>query len=287
MAPGRMRADAETALAGLSPASPWRTASMVFKGVSDLLEDQADHADAVLAHAIEVGTHAGALPAVSTALAERCLLAIGRYDWAEAETLAQRALATLQAGQLDHYIMSPLVHAVAGRTALHRGDVPGARAHLARAARLRPLLTYAIPWGLVQTLLELGRAYLALDDVAGARAVLRQARDVLRLRPDLGILPAQVEELRSRLDMTREASTGGIVAHHRRVAPAAAPGHPPVVPGDRPATVRVEAHGEDPGGLDLPQARRFLPQPGGPAGTGDRPARAIGPAGRSAFILSG
>jgi LuxR family maltose regulon positive regulatory protein len=79
--------------------------------------------------------------------------------------------------------------------------VPAAREHLAGAARLRPLLTQAIPWLAVQTLLELGRAYLALDDLVGVRAVLRQARDVLRLRPDLGTLPAQVEELWSRLDM--------------------------------------------------------------------------------------
>jgi LuxR family maltose regulon positive regulatory protein len=86
--------------------------------------------------------------------------------------------------------------------------VPGAKEHLARAARLRPLLTYAIPFLAVQTLLELARAYLTLDDAAGARAVLRQARDVLQLRPDLGILPAQVEELRSRLDMARGANQG-------------------------------------------------------------------------------
>jgi LuxR family transcriptional regulator, maltose regulon positive regulatory protein len=59
-----------------------------------------------------------------------------------------------------------------------------------------------------QTLLELGRAYLAVDDLAGTRAVLRQARDILRLRPSLGILPAQVEELRSRLDTARGATMG-------------------------------------------------------------------------------
>jgi LuxR family maltose regulon positive regulatory protein len=98
----------------------------------------------------------------------------------------------LAAGKLDDYIMSPLVHAAAARTALHRGEVAGAREHLAQAARLRPLLTYAIPWGAVQAMLELGRSYLALDDVAGARAVLVQARDVLlgsRLEVARGALP--------------------------------------------------------------------------------------------------
>ena len=204
----RMRAAAETALAGLRPASPWRPAAMLLQGVAELLDGQADRADAVLAHTVEVGRHAAALPAVATALAERCLLAIQGDDWGRAGALASQALAVLAAGKLDDYIMSPVVHAVAARTALHRGEVAEAREHLARAARLRPLLTYAIPWGAVQAMLELGRSYLALDDVAGAKAVLLQARDILRLRPDLGALPAQVEELRSRLEVARGALPG-------------------------------------------------------------------------------
>jgi LuxR family transcriptional regulator, maltose regulon positive regulatory protein len=205
---GRMRADAEAALAGLSPASPWRAGAMVFKGAAELLDGQADRADATLAHAVEVGRHAAALPAVSTALAERCLLAIQGDDWGRAEALASQALGVLAADKLGDYIMSPLVHAVAARPALHRGRVAEAREHLARAARVRPLLTYAVPWGAVQSLVELGRSCLALDDVAGARAVLVQARDVLRLRPDLGVLPAKVEELGSRVEVARGALPG-------------------------------------------------------------------------------
>jgi LuxR family transcriptional regulator, maltose regulon positive regulatory protein len=196
----RMRADAETALAGLSPASPWRMATTLMKGTAELLAGRADQADAILAQTVEVAMDAGALPAASNALALRCLLAIQRNDWTQAEALADQALAIMTAGQLEDYIQSPLVQAVAARTALHRGDVPAARDHLVRAERLRPLLTYAIPDNAVQTLLELGRAYLLLDDLAGARAVLRQARDILQLRPDLGLLPAQVQELWSRLD---------------------------------------------------------------------------------------
>ncbi|HEV8165420.1 MAG TPA: LuxR C-terminal-related transcriptional regulator, partial [Actinomycetota bacterium] len=204
----RMRADAQAALAGLSPASPWRTAVMVLEGAAEVLDGRTDQADRILAHAVEVGRDAGALPAVSTALAERCLLAIQRDDWAAADSLAGQALAVLAAGRLEEYIMSPLVHAVAARTALHRGDLNEARDHLAQASRLRPVLTYAVLWGAVQTMLELGRAYLLLEDLAGARTVLRQARDILQLRPDLGDLPAQVEELRSRLNTAGSASQG-------------------------------------------------------------------------------
>jgi LuxR family maltose regulon positive regulatory protein len=95
------------------------------------------------------------------------------------------------AGRLDGYIMSPLVHVAAARMALHRRAVLAAREHLTRAARLRPLLTHAIPVMAVNTLLELGRAYLLLDDLAGARVVLRQAREIVQPRPDLGVLPGQ------------------------------------------------------------------------------------------------
>ena len=104
--------------------------------------------------------------------------------------------------------MSPLIYAAVARAAVHRGDVARAQEQLARAARLRPLLTYALPAFAVQTLLELARAYLALDDAAGARAVLRQARDVLRMRPDLGILPKQAEELLGELDASRDGTRG-------------------------------------------------------------------------------
>jgi LuxR family maltose regulon positive regulatory protein len=133
---------------------------------------------------------------------------MGRQQWHEATTLADQALGLLETGRLNDYFISPLVHTVAARTALHRGDLPAAQAHLVQAARLRPLLTYAMPSVAVQTLLELGRAYLMLDDAAGARTVLRQARDILQLRPDLGVLPHQAEELQARLDRIRGGVPG-------------------------------------------------------------------------------
>jgi LuxR family maltose regulon positive regulatory protein len=205
---GRMRADAQVAQAGLSPTSPWRTTALLLEGVADLLDGHPDQADPILAHAVELGTHTGALPAASTALAERCIIAMERQEWSQAETLAEQAVAMLQTGRLNDYIMSALGHTVAARTALHRGDVSAAKAHLVQAVRLRPLLTYAIPSLGVQTLLELGRAYLALDDTAGARTVLRQARGILQRRPDLGVLPDQADELHAKLDTIHKGVPG-------------------------------------------------------------------------------
>jgi LuxR family transcriptional regulator, maltose regulon positive regulatory protein len=204
----RMRADAQFALERLDPGDSARGPALHLEGVSYLLAGETDRADQLLAQAVEVATHDRELNAVSYALAQRSLIAIERQDWDRAETLAGQAFTVVRDGHLDDYVTSPLVYAVSARTALHRGDLPGAQQHLARAARLRPLLTHSLPTYAVQALLELARAYLTLNDATGARAVLGQARDVLRLRPDLGILPSRVEELRSRLDTARAALPG-------------------------------------------------------------------------------
>ena len=204
----RMRADTQAALAELDPGSQWRPTAQLLEGICYLLASETDQADLILAHTVEVATGAGALPAAAIALAERSLVAMHHQDWNQAATLAEQAQGVVRAGRLDGYVASALVHAVAARVAVHQCQVPQAQEQLARATRLRPLLTYALPYLAVQTLVELGRACLALDDAAGARVVLRQARDILRRRPDLGILPGQAEELWSKLNRSRGGAAG-------------------------------------------------------------------------------
>jgi LuxR family transcriptional regulator, maltose regulon positive regulatory protein len=204
----RMRADTQAALAELGPASQWRPSAQLLEGIYYLLAGETDRADLLLTQAAEVATGAGALPAAAIALAERSLVAMHQQDWTQAATLAEQAQGVVRAGELDGYVASALVHAVAARMAVHQGEVRQAHEQLARATRLRPLLTYALPYFAVQTLLELGRVCLALDDAAGARVVLRQARDILRRRPDLGILPGQAEELWSQLNTGRGGTVG-------------------------------------------------------------------------------
>jgi LuxR family maltose regulon positive regulatory protein len=203
----RMRADTQAALAELSPASQWRPTAQLLEGIGCLLAGETDRADVILAQAAEVAAEVGALPVAVIALAERSLMAMDQQDWQQATTLAEQAADVVRAGELDGYVASALVHAVAARVAVHQGEVRQAQEQLARATGLRPLLTYALPYLAVQTLVELGRACLALDD-AGARVVLRHARDILRRRPDLGILPTQVEQLRSKLDTSRDGIAG-------------------------------------------------------------------------------
>ena len=62
------------------------------------------------------------------------------------------------------------------------------------------MLTEAQSWFSVQVRVELARSYLALADPEYAGVVVDEARRILRLRPGLGILGRQVDELRAQID---------------------------------------------------------------------------------------
>jgi LuxR family maltose regulon positive regulatory protein len=141
-------------------------------------------------------------------LAEQCSVAAECDNWPEVTALAERAVTIVEAGRLDTYWTSALVYAWATRAALHRGDISQARFYLGRVSRLRPLLTYVLPVVSVQALLEMARSYLTLADPGGAGAVLAQAHDILQQRPDLGVLPGQAEQLRSRLATIQAGAVG-------------------------------------------------------------------------------
>ena len=195
---GEMRRDAQIARDGLSPASPYRATMLYTQGISYLLEGDPDRADPLLARAFEDSTSAGALPLAAMILAEQCDVAARRDDWSEVTALAERAVTIVETGRFGDYWTSALVYAWATRAALHQRNTSRARFYLGRASRLRPLLSYVLPVVSVQTLLEMARAYITLADPGGAAAVLTQVHDILRQRPDLGILPGQAERLQSR-----------------------------------------------------------------------------------------
>jgi LuxR family maltose regulon positive regulatory protein len=203
-----MRRDAQVALDGLSPASPYRATMLHTEGVSHLLDGDVDRAAAILAHALDLANAAGVLPFVPVVLATRGIVAIESDEWDEAEAFADQAGTVMEEGHFDDYWTSALVYAWMARVALHGGDVVRGQELAARAARIRRLLTYALPVVSVQALLEMGRAYVALADPAGGRAVLRQIDDILRQRPKLGNLARQAADLRQTLDTIRGGAPG-------------------------------------------------------------------------------
>ena len=206
--PEGMRRDAQTALHGLSPASPFRSNMIQVEGLSHLLEGDADRADVFFARAVDEATRFNVRPIVALMLADRGCAAIERNDWAAAEVFAEQTLSILDGGEFDNYWTSALVYAWTARVAAQRGDPEQGRQLVARAARLRPLLTYALPVVSARALLEMARAYIALADPGGARAVLRQANDIFRQRPALGNLPSQADELRAKADTIHAEGVG-------------------------------------------------------------------------------
>ena len=114
----------------------------------------------------------------------------------------------LEAGHHQDYIEAAVVYAAAAQTAIHLGDSAPRAGHLARAARVRPLLTYAVPGASALMQLEIARAYLQLADPVGARTVLREVRDILSQRPDLGIVAREADELHQTLDAIRQSPVG-------------------------------------------------------------------------------
>jgi LuxR family maltose regulon positive regulatory protein len=199
----QMRADAELALQLIPVGSLWRAPAQLLLGIAHLLAGDLGVADRVVAEAVQVARDTGATVAASVALAERAILAIGRQDWQDAETLVTQARSMVAGAHLEECVTSLMVYAAGARVAIHRGDLDQAGQDLARAWQLRPRATHALPYYAVQARLELTRAYLALTDAAAARGVLREVDDLLGWRPDLGTLPEQASQLRAQLDQVR------------------------------------------------------------------------------------
>jgi len=197
--PAEMRRDAEAALAGLAPLSPYRAAMHHAAGAADLLEGDLERADANFARAVDEASAAGLVPFVPVVLAERGIVALERDEWSQAEAYVAQSLAVMRDAGFDDYWTSALVYAFAARVAARRGDLAAVRDLAGRAARLRPLLTHALPVVSVQALLELARSYITIGDRAGARAALRQVHDIHQHRPHLGNLTGQVAELDAKL----------------------------------------------------------------------------------------
>ena len=203
-----MRRDAQVAWHGLSPASPFRCNMIQVEGLSHLLEGELDRADVFFARAVDEAFRFSMRPFAALLLADRGTVALERDDWAAAGMFADQALTIMQDGGFDDYWTSALVYAFAARVAAHRGDKEQGLRLVTRAARLRPLLTYALPVESARALLEMVRTYIALADPGGAQAVLRQADDIFKQRPDLGNLPQQADELRAKVEKIQAESPG-------------------------------------------------------------------------------
>ena len=203
-----MRTDAEHAVRTLARESQFWPTALGLLAVTHLLAGETNEADDLFADAAEAGVALGAPEPATVALGERAALAIGRNEWVQAEEYLEQAMLVIHRSRREEYPTCAFVYALAARAALHREDAPRAHELLARAQRLRPRLTYALPYFAIQARLEMARAYLTLADAGGARTMLREVDAVLRRQPDLGVLVSQAEELRSSLTAMRAQAPG-------------------------------------------------------------------------------
>jgi LuxR family maltose regulon positive regulatory protein len=205
----QMRADADEGARRFAAVGVVEPAPLLFQGIARVLCGDLDGGDAFFKDAASAVEEADSADVAANTLCQQSLLAMARDEWSQAEVFAGHARTALRQAWLEESYLTPLDCAVQARMALHRGDIPAARRDLVSAQRLRPLLTYALPYLAVQARIELARAHLALADLEGARTLMREIDEVLRRRPSLGTLAGQARALRDQLAKERGSDTPG------------------------------------------------------------------------------
>jgi LuxR family maltose regulon positive regulatory protein len=158
---------------------------------------------------VERAATIGSTETRATALGERSMLAAAREDVRTADALAEEAQRVVEEGELADYPTSALALAASARSRLRHGQWDHARRLLTVATRQTPHLTYALPWLAVQARIELADAYVTLRDREAAELMLEEARGILVVRPDLGLLDEAVARLELELAAIPEARAGG------------------------------------------------------------------------------
>jgi len=204
----RMKRDAERAVALLAADSAWRSSAVLLSGVASLLAGDTEEADARLSDAAELAVHARSRAPAMAAFAERAFIAMASSEWRAASDLVDRAREIGEDTRIETYATSALFFAASARVSLHEGAVASARRDFGRGIRQQPRLTYALPHFAVQSLLELAGVGIALGDAGAAGTLLREARQIMRRRPDLGTLPGSAEEIGGRLQFVRNDTPG-------------------------------------------------------------------------------
>jgi LuxR family maltose regulon positive regulatory protein len=217
-----MLADAEAALHGLDTGSRWRPVAQLLRGVALALVGEADRADESLAEAAEAADSVGARTIAAVAFSERALLADARGDELEADGYAARARVLVDGTELRDGAVGALALAVSARRALRRGDLVGVRGDLEDAHVAAPRSTHALPWCALQALCELARLDLTMLEPEQAQESLGAAGRILRRRPALGSLGADVAALRVESDAASGSTAGrggSITAAELRLLP--------------------------------------------------------------------
>ena len=235
-----MRRDAQVALAGLGAASPFRANMLQVEGLSHLLEGDADRADAFFARAVDEATRFEVQPFVPLLLADRGIAAIeqrrlgggrrvrrpGPGDRCEGgrSTTTGRAPSCMR-GRPE----SPPNGATRRRRRRSSREPLGSgRCSPTRSPSCRPGRCWR--W----------RGPTSRSPTAAARGPCSgRPTTSSGSGPRSATCREQADELRRQVDAIQRPGVGGFVAHRRRAPAPAAAAHPPHVPGDRRAALRL------------------------------------------------
>lgn len=190
--------DAQAALAGIPDTHPLSAIPRYLLGGVAMLRGERDAARACFERAESLT--AGVLPGPYTlALAQQAVLAIDDDEWDVARALTHRAATYQRSAGLDEYATQAIVVAVRALVEAHEGEHVKGRETAEHAARNLALMGSTAPWQALETRLVLSCAFAALEQHSRARALLKEARELLR--PDAGPF------LRSWEARAREATT--------------------------------------------------------------------------------
>ncbi|MGK3953791.1 AAA family ATPase [Microbacterium sp. I2] len=201
--------DAAFALRHEPATSPWRDQALHLWGVACLLIDDVVAAKTAFEEAIDLATIMGNSDTIILSEPELALLAIEAGEWGVAAGHADRGVVVIDDSHMDGYPTTTLALAVAARVALHGGDRENGERLLARAMRSRIGCTHLLSHLSIRARIQLAKAHVAVGDRSAARHLVREIDDLLRKRPDVGVVTGQVDELRTALDA--EPAAGGSV----------------------------------------------------------------------------
>ena len=193
-----MLVDARHALESDSADSPWRSGTLLLRSVALLLLGRVADARAGFDESLDAA-RADQANTVCIAHAELALIAAEAGEWENAADHVAAALARAYAAGIDDSGLQILPFAMSALVAMHNGEVQVAQEALTRAHRLRSESNVTLPWLGMQARILMARVHLAYGDVAGARAVLRDAHEIERRRPLLGVLGPQLDDVEARI----------------------------------------------------------------------------------------
>jgi LuxR family maltose regulon positive regulatory protein len=192
----------------LPPASPFIPTSWIMLALTSLMSGDVSSAIEQLRHALEHSHSAGTVPATAFALSELAICSLHQSEIRAASRYVSEARDAIVGGHLEGYSANALTMAVAARVALLQGDHPRVERLMAEADVTRGKLTVAMPPLALQTRLELARCAVGLGDVRRARIYLAEADDIVRARPDLGVLTDEVRQIEQDLADRLRTSPG-------------------------------------------------------------------------------